>query len=137
MFEQQSHLLASCKPAILISTLFIATSTLAVEPDHQDQTKLHDIAASVSAKRIENDIQALVDFGTRHTLSDTKSTTRGIGAARRWIKAEFEKISAECGGCLEVLEVKDTISGEKRIPNPVEVVNIIAIQRGTDEPNRM
>ena len=104
---------------------------------YTDQQKLHDIAAQVSAERIGSDIQTLVDFGTRHTLSDTKSNTRGIGAARRWIKKEFEKISAQCGGCLEIIEVKDTISGEKRIPNPVEVVNIVAIQRGATEPNRM
>ncbi|WP_286745049.1 M28 family metallopeptidase [Pseudoalteromonas sp. UBA2102] len=104
---------------------------------YEEQQMLHDIAAEVSAKRIGSDIQTLVDFGTRHTLSDTKSDTRGIGAARRWIKKEFEKISAQCGGCLEVIEVKDTISGEKRIPNPVEVVNIVAIQRGSTEPNRM
>jgi hypothetical protein len=101
------------------------------------QQQLHNIANAVSAQRIGDDIQTLVNFGTRHTLSDTQSTTRGIGAARRWIKQEFEKISAQCGGCLEILEVKDTISGEKRIPNPTEVVNIIAIQRGINEPNRM
>ncbi|TMP06293.1 peptidase M28 [Pseudoalteromonas sp. S3178] len=104
---------------------------------YTDQQKLHDIAAQVSAERIGSDIQTLVDFGTRHTLSDTKSNTRGIGAARRWIKKEFEKISAQCGGCLEIIEVKDTISGEKRVPDPVEVVNIVAIQRGATEPNRM
>lgn len=104
---------------------------------YSDQQKLHDIAAQVSPERIETDIQTLVNFGTRHTLSDTKSDTRGIGAARRWIKKEFEKISAQCGNCLEIIEVKDTISGEKRIPNPVEVVNIVAIQRGVTEPNRM
>ena len=104
---------------------------------YTEQQKLHDIAAQVSAERIGSDIQTLVDFGTRHTLSETKSDTRGIGAARRWIKNEFEKISAQCGGCLEIIEVKDTISGEKRIPNPVEVVNIVAIQRGSSEPNRM
>ena len=104
---------------------------------YTEQQKLHDIAAQVSAERIGSDIQMLVDFGTRHTLSETKSDTRGIGAARRWIKNEFEKISAQCGGCLEIIEVKDTISGEKRIPNPVEVVNIVAIQRGSSEPNRM
>ncbi|MGO2292832.1 M28 family peptidase [Pseudoalteromonas sp.] len=114
---------------------FSASSVATIQ--YQEQQKLHDIAASVSASRIESDIQSLVDFGTRHTLSETKSETRGIGAARRWIKAEFEKISAECGGCLEVIEVKDTISGEKRIPDPVEVINIIAIQRGQSEPNRM
>jgi len=97
---------------------------------------LYDIAIAPSAKRIESDIQTLVDFGTRHTLSETKSDTRGIGAARRWIFAEFEQISKDCGGCLEVMYISDTISGEKRIPNPTEVVNVIAIQRGTLDPNR-
>lgn len=102
-----------------------------------EEQQLHAIAANVSATRIGEDIQKLVNFGTRHTLSDTQSESRGIGAARRWIKKEFEKISAQCGGCLEIIEVKDTISGEKRIPDPVEVINIIAIQRGKSEPNRM
>ena len=98
--------------------------------------KLYEIAESPSADRIRNDIQTLVDFGTRHTLSETQSDTRGIGAARRWIFAEFEKISAECGGCLEVIYVSDTVSGERRIPEPVEVVSVLAIQRGTLDPNR-
>ncbi|PHR93179.1 MAG: peptidase M28 [Robiginitomaculum sp.] len=97
---------------------------------------LYDIASAPSAQRIQNDIQTLVDFGTRHTLSETKPDTRGIGAARRWIFAEFEKISKECGGCLEVIYVSDTISGERRIPDPVEVVSVLAIQRGTLDPNR-
>src|SRR3546814_15420909 len=78
----------------------------------------------------------LGSFGTRHTLSDTKSDTRGIGAARRWIHAEFERISAQCGGCLEVIDVAGTISGEERIPEPTEVVSVLAIQRGTADPDR-
>ena len=97
---------------------------------------LYDIATAPSAERIQNDIQALVDFGTRHTLSETKSDTRGIGAARRWIFAEFEKISKDCGGCLEVIYVSDTIEGERRIPDATEVVSVLAIQRGTLDPNR-
>lgn len=137
MFTTGNNKMTRIHSALLISGLFLAMPTLAAEPSYQEQQKLHDIAHAVSAARIKNDIQTLVDFGTRHTLSETQSNTRGIGAARRWIKAEFEAISKQCGGCLEILEVKDTISGEKRIPNPVEVVNIIAIQRGTDEPNRM
>lgn len=96
---------------------------------------LHEVAAAPSARRIEQDIRTLVGFGTRHTLSDTKSSKRGIGAARRWIKAEFENISKACGGCLEVLEVSDTVAGP-RIPQPAEVVSIIAIQRGTSDPGR-
>ena len=98
--------------------------------------ELHKIGIAPSAERIEKDIQTLVDFGTRHTLSDTVSDTRGIGAARRWIKAEFERISADCGGCLEVFYVSDVISGQRRIPDPVNIVNVVAIQRGTADPNR-
>ena len=122
---------------LAVASLFVSHFALANPISYHDQAKLHHIAKAVSAERIEHDIQALVNFGTRHSLSDTKSDTRGIGAARRWIKAEFEKISTQCGGCLEVIEVKETISGEKRIPNATEVVNIIAIQRGSIEPNRM
>lgn len=98
--------------------------------------KIYDIAVAPSPERIRSDIQTLVDFGTRHTLSETESETRGIGAARRWIFAEFEKISAECGGCLEVIYVTDTIEGKRRIPDPTEVVSVLAIQRGTIDPNR-
>lgn len=101
-----------------------------------DSTVLSDIASAPSADRIEKDIQKLVSFGTRHTLSDTTSETKGIGAARRWIKSEFESISAECGGCLKVYSQSRIISGEKRIPEATEVVNIIAILEGKSEPNR-
>jgi len=63
-------------------------------------------------------------------LSETESDTHGIGAARRWIFDEFEKISADCGGCLEVIYVSDTIEGERRIPEPTNVVSVLAIQKG-------
>ncbi|MGB6228547.1 MAG: M28 family metallopeptidase [Litorimonas sp.] len=97
---------------------------------------LYDIATAPSAKRIRDDIQTLVDFGTRHTLSETESDKRGIGAARRWIFDEFNRIGADCGGCLEVIYVIDTVEGERRIPEPTEVVSVLAIQRGTTDPNR-
>ena len=97
---------------------------------------LYDVATEASSKRILDDIQTLVDFGTRHTLSETESDTRGIGAARRWIFQEFEAISKACGGCLEVIYVSDTIEGKRRIPDPTAVVSVLAIQRGTLDPNR-
>ena len=102
-----------------------------------DVAALHDIAVAPSPARIEADIRTLVGFGTRHTLSETRSDTRGIGAARRWIQAEFERISKDCGGCLEVVVVGDTVSGEERIPEPIEVVSVIAIQRGANDPDRV
>lgn len=97
----------------------------------------HQLANEVSAERIEADIRQLVGFGTRHTLSDTVSDTRGIGAARRWIAEEFERISRDCDDCLEVVTVSDRISGETRIPDPTEVVSVLAIQRGTLDADRM
>ena len=121
---------------LAVASLLCSATSLSAELAYTDQARLHDIAADVSAKRIEQDIRKLVGFGTRHTLSDTKSDTRGIGAARRWIKQEFDKISAACGNCLEVYYQSATISGEKRIPDATEVVSVIAIQRGITDPGR-
>ncbi|RNC83382.1 MAG: M28 family peptidase [Balneola sp.] len=123
--------------SIRISLLFILPLVISEISNAQiTSEELHTIAIAASAERLETDIQALADFGTRHTLSDTVSNTRGIGAARRWIKAEFEKISEECGGCLEVFYVSGIIEGQRRIPEPTNVVNVVAIQRGTVDPNR-
>ncbi len=116
----------------------MAAASQVIEPTapSAENMDLYVIADDVRAERLKIDVEKLVNFGTRHTLSDTKSDSRGIGAARRWIKSEFEKISNDCGGCLEVIYVSDTVEG-RRIPEPTEVVNVIAIQRGKTDPNRM
>ena len=97
-----------------------------------------DIISEVSAARIEKDIQKLVSFGTRHTMSETESETRGIGAARRWIQAEFERISENCNGCLEISMQRTLEKGnaKTRITKDTEIVNVLAIKRGTKYPNR-
>ena len=99
-------------------------------------TELWRIGSAPSAERIGADIATLAGFGTRHSLSDTESETRGIGAARRWIAAEFERISEACGGCLEVRVQRRTFAGENRIPEPTEIVNVFAILRGETEADR-
>ncbi len=103
-----------------------------------EDPRIHDIVAASSAERIERDLRTLVGFGTRHTMSDTLSSTRGIGAARRWIFAEFQKISAACGGCLEVRYISEVQKGSpnSRIREDINIVNVVAIQRGITEPNR-
>ncbi|WP_340678938.1 M28 family metallopeptidase [Paraglaciecola sp.] len=110
--------------------------TVQADVVYHDQAKLHEIVQKISADNIKEDVVKLVNFGTRHTLSETESDTRGIGAARRWIKSEFETISKQCGGCLEVYYQSRIIEGETRIPNATEVVSVIAIQRGISDPNR-
>jgi len=102
----------------------------------QVDRRIYDIVAAPSAERLEADVQALVDFGTRNTFSDTLSENRGIGAARRWIKAEFDKISAECGGCLEVFYQRDLVPASRRVQEDTWIVNVVAVQRGTVHPDR-
>ena len=104
----------------------------------QTKNVLYDIIDNTSSKRLENDIRKLADFGTRHTLSDTLSETRGIGAARRWIKSQFETISNECSNCLEVFYQKNYFTPEDgdRIVKPIWINNVVAIQRGKTHPNR-
>ena len=103
----------------------------------QTDTKMYHIIENISAKNIKKDITTLANFGTRHTLSDTISNTRGIGAARRWIKQEFDNISNNCNDCLDVFYQKDLVKKgtNKRITKDVWVVNVVAIQKGTKNPN--
>jgi len=111
---------------------------LAVPAFAQTDARMYDIIADSSPDRIEEDIRMLAGFGTRNTMSDTLSDTRGIGAARRWIKAEFDQISADCAGCLEVFYQRTLVpaEGNDRIPVDTWIVNVIAIQRGTVYPDR-
>lgn len=124
-------------------SLVLAASLMAAGVAHAetpapstDQPLLRTVAADVDAKALESTIRSLVGFGTRHTLSDTKAETRGIGAARRWAKARFETISKDCGGCLTVETPSQVFTG-RRVPNPTEVMDVLAIQKGTSDPNRV
>jgi len=120
----------------LLSLLFLGLSTINVQA--QTDQDIYSIIDQVSAERIEQDITSLVNFGTRHTLSDTLSNKTGIGAARRWIKKSFENTAANCGDCLEVFYqgnlVKKGTNG--RIVKDVNIVNVVAIQRGSKYPNK-
>lgn len=103
----------------------------------QQDARMYDIIEAVSANRIITDVETLANFGTRHTLSDTLSETRGIGAARRWIKKSFTQISADCGNCLDVFEQKNMFKADgRRLTRDVWINNIVAIQRGSVHPNR-
>jgi Zn-dependent M28 family amino/carboxypeptidase len=119
-------------------TVLKPAATLPPAPGSFEDPRIHDVVKAVSAQRMEQDIRRLVAFGTRHTMSDTLSATRGIGAARRWIHAEFRRIAEACGGCLEVRYVSEVVKGDTstRIKQDVNVVNVIAIQRGRTEPGR-
>jgi hypothetical protein len=90
----------------------------------------------VSAERIRANIEKLVSFGTRSTISaqDPASIAagRGIGAAREWIKSEFERYAKDCGGCLEVKTDSFLEPPAERIPQPTQITNFYAVLKGTD-----
>ena len=103
----------------------------------QEYKVIYDIIGEVSSERIKKDVKKLASFGTRHTLSDTLSEKRGIGAARRWIKYTFNEISKECDNCLEISYQKNYFSKNKRrLVKDVWINNVVAIQRGSKYPNR-
>lgn len=79
--------------------------------------------------RLKADVEKLVSFGTRHTLSSATDPKRGIGAARTWAKSEFEKISKACKGCLTTELLERNMSGP-RVPNGVNIVDVLAVKPG-------
>src|SRR5712692_2485623 len=94
---------------------------------------------AVSAQQIQPNIEMLVSFQTRLTLSAQDSASisagHGIGAAREWIKSEFQRYSKDCGGCLEVKTDSFTQAPAERIPKPTEITNVYAVLKGTDPDN--
>lgn len=124
---------------ITLSLCFLISTGIFTTAQCQDtDPRIYKIIEDVSAERLEQDIRTLAEFGTRNTFSDTISETRGIGAARRWIKSEFENISKDCNNCLNVFYQKDLVTPEDgdRIPHEAWVVNVVAVQKGTKYPNR-
>ncbi len=123
-------------PLLSLVLLAAASAAQAAPAVPREQPTLHQLASAPSEAELRATITRLVGFGTRQTLSDTRSDTRGIGAARRWVKSQFEAISKDCGGCIDVVTPSQMVSGS-RIPTPVEVMDVLAIKRGTGDPKRV
>src|SRR5205085_268033 len=117
-------------------TFTVAAVAPETEPKIKENPQIAAVLSEISAKNIEATIRKHVSFGTRHTLSDAQSETRGIGAARRWIQLEFERYSKENGGRLEVTVDDFTQPPGERNPQPVQVVNVVATFRGTQPESR-
>ena len=136
-FRATTHVTASVTAILLLAMGCVGQS--ASEPKLAADPQIAAALQQISAKRIQANIEKLVSFGTRSTLSaqDPASIAagRGIGAAREWIKAEFERYSKDCGGCLEVKTDSFTEEPMERIPKATEITNVYAVLKGTDEAN--
>jgi Peptidase family M28 len=112
--------------------------TGAADPQTVDP-KIAAALQQISAQRIQANIEKLVSFGTRLTISAQDPTSiaagHGIGAAREWIRSEFERYSKDCGGCLEVKTDTFTEAPAERIPKATDITNVYAVLKGTDPAN--
>ena len=109
----------------------------ALAPDvTRRQPQIDKILADISPKRIEAYVRKLVSFQTRHTMSDTVSDKTGIGAARRWIKAELERCGSQHGGRLQVAFDSHVAPISARISRPTEIVNVVATLPGTQAASK-
>ena len=139
------HFLRVMRCAVILSVaIFSAVPFCSAQSDKSAPLMAADpqIAAAlrqVSAQRVQANIEKLVSFGTRLTISAQDPTAvsagRGIGAARDWIKSEFEVYSKDCGGCLEVKTDSFTQEAADRIPNATQITNVYAVLKGTDAAN--
>ncbi len=115
--------------------------TLAAAPGMQPtpDPPATEIVAAVSAERCKETVDRLCSFGTRHTLSATDDPGRGIGAARNWLKAQFEKIAETSSGRMTVeLETFDVPKSPAmpRLPEGATIVNVVAVLQGTSPEAR-
>jgi Zn-dependent M28 family amino/carboxypeptidase len=106
------------------------------QPPNLADPKIKAALMEISAAQIQSDIEKLVSFQTRSTISAQDgasiSAGHGIGAAREWIKSEFERYSRDCGGCLEVKTDTFTQPVSERVLLPVEIANVYAVMKGTN-----
>jgi len=133
---------AIVQTTVLLSVLSVCVfNALSQQPTAVADTRIADpqinaALQQISARQIQSDIDKLVSFQTRSTISAQDpasiSAGKGIGAAREWIKAEFERYSRDCGGCLEVKTDSFTQPVSERVPEPTVLTNVYAVLKGTN-----
>lgn len=121
------------KPQFLIYLFTLLFFSPLIQSQTNDDPEIRKMITEVKAESLENTVVKLVSFGTRHTLSDTKSKTRGIGAAQKWVKSEFDKYALESNGRLNaVIDYFMVKADGKRILKDSQLANVMATLKGTD-----
>ena len=122
--------------AAVLGILSLAPSAQAEQVIQTVDPAIASAVKAISPARVQADIEKLVSFGTRSTLSAQDTTAisagRGIGAAREWLKTQLEAYSQECGGCLEVKTDEFVQPVGTRVPQPTTLTNVYAVLKGSD-----
>ena len=122
--------------AVIMLVALIASGC--ASESHGRDSQIASMLVQIDRNRIEANVRTLESFGTRHTLSETESDSRGIGAARRWIKAQLDRCAQVSDGRLRVeFEENAIATTSPRVPRPVSVINVLATLPGTADANRV
>ena len=109
---------------------------LSVTANAQKQDKdpeISDYVKLVSKDSLKANVEKLVSFGTRHTMSSTTDKDKGIGAARSWVLSKFRNFAKNSGGRMEVfLQNEDLQPDGRRINKVTNLGNAIGLLKGTD-----
>src|SRR4029078_6956364 len=106
-------------------------SSRAVGSTQRRDPQIAKIVSEIDSRRIESTIRKLVSFGTRNSLSDQNDPQRGIGAARDWLFAEFQKAAAQSNGRMTVEKQTFEQAKAQRVPQPTMLTNVVATLKGT------
>ena len=99
----------------------------------QKDPAIESMVNEVSADTLKSYIEKLVSFGTRHTLSSTSDSRRGIGAAREWVTNKFREFAAKSNGRMTAeLDKWNLPADNRRIDTAADMGNPMAILKGTD-----
>src|SRR6185436_10150479 len=124
--------LVVCELGILSTSVLGQTKSLGTKrPSAAMNAQIPKIVAEINSRNIENTIRKLVSFGTRNTLSQQDDPNRGIGAARDWLYAEFQKAAAQSEGRMTVEKQTFEQAKAQRVPQPTMLTNIVATLKGT------
>nr|MDQ3395860.1 peptidase M28 [Bacteroidota bacterium] len=119
--------------ALFILPCFTGAGTIKAQSISVQDQDIKAMVEEISSQNLEKLVKKMVSFGTRHSLSSTSDKNRGIGAAREWVKSEFEKYAQASGGRMEVKMDRYTVKADdSRIPQDTEMVNAMAILKGSD-----
>ncbi len=126
------------KQSLIYISVCVATviSTSLAQPPAKN-ARIASLVREVSQPNLRAIVERLAAFGTRHTLSDTLSSERGIGAARRWIASEFSRYAGASGGRMSVMFHETVVPPSGRVPSPTAVVNVVATLRSRTFPDRL
>src|SRR5438477_12488557 len=118
---RQSDTIRAMRRILTAIAILLTTAAL-----HAQCADVAGIVGQFDAARMKQTVDKLVSFGTRHTLSDTASQTRGIGAARRWIFDELSRVAAASNGRMTVAYQSSMQQGQRTKNVPVEIINVVA-----------